>query len=118
MSETRKRAGLVAGIVFGTALVAWWVWPRPALHLRVDVGGRGSIVDWRGRTTPLPETVFVAATGRVTRIRLENNDTTFQTLGMFSAPAKTVRNYRVEPGTFAGFCSAHGSSNTITYVVQ
>ncbi len=101
-----------------TALASWWAWPTPALRLRVDEGGRGLIVDRWGKTRPLPETVFVAATGRATRIRVENRDTTFQTLGMFSAPAKSTRNYRVEPGVFAGFCSAHAASNTITFVVK
>jgi hypothetical protein len=109
---------MVAGVIAATALASWWAWPTPALRLRVERGGRGVVVDRWGKTTPLPETVFVKATGRATRIRVDNRDTTFQTLGMFSAPANTTRNYRVEPGTFAGFCSAHAASQTITFVVR
>ena len=118
MSETIRRSLSIVSIVCVSALSAWWFWPHPALELRVERGGLGLIVDRLGHTTPLPETVFVKATGRVTRIRLENNDTTFQTLGLFSAPAGSARNYRVEPGVFAGFCSAHAASQTIVYVVQ
>lgn len=113
-----RRAFSIFGIVSVSALVAWWFWPRPSLNLRVDLGGRGLIVDRWGNTTTLPETVFVKATGQVTRIRVVNNDTTFQTLGLFSAPATSVRNYRVERGTYAGFCSAHAASKTIVYVVK
>ena len=118
MSKAGRRAALIAGVVVLTALASWWAWPRPALRMRVELGGRGVIVDRWGTTTPLPETVYVAATGRATRIHVDNRDTTFQTLGMFSAPARSKRNYRVEPGTFAGFCSAHAASKTITFVVQ
>lgn len=106
------------GIVCVTAFAVWWFWPRPALELRVERGGLGLIVDRWGHTTPLPDTVFVAATGQVTRIRIVNNDTTFQTLGLFSAPATSVRNYRVERGVFDGFCSAHAASQAIVYVVK
>ena len=118
MSETIRRSLSIAGIVSVSALSAWWFWPRPALELRIDRGGLGVVVDRWGHTTPLPETVFVGATGQVTRIRVVNNDTTFQTLGLFSAPAASVRNYRVERGVFAGFCSAHVASKTIVYVVR
>ena len=118
MSDAARRTLSIFSIVCVTALAAWWFWPRPALQLRVDLGGQGLIVDRWGNTTALPETVFVNATGRVTRIRVVNNDTTFQTLGLFSAPATSVRNYRVEPGTYAGFCSAHAASKTIVYVVK
>jgi hypothetical protein len=113
-----RRAALVAGVVAVTAAASWWAWPAPALRLRVELGGRGVVVDRWGNTAPLPETVFVRATGRATQIRVDNRDTTFQTLGMFSAPARTTRNYRVEPGVFAGFCSAHAASKTITFVVR
>lgn len=109
---------MIAGVVGLTAVASWWAWPRPALRLRVELGGQGVIVDRWGKTRPLPETVYVAATGRATRISVDNRDTTFQTLGMFSAPAGSRRSYRVEPGTFAGFCSAHAASKTITFVVQ
>jgi hypothetical protein len=118
VSDALRRGAVIAGLVVATAGVSWWAWPHPALHLRVELGGQGVIVDRFGRTTPLPDTVFVSATGRVTKIDLENRDTVFQTLGIFSAPARSDRHYRVEPGVFAGFCSAHTASNTITYVVE
>lgn len=118
MSNRLQQGATILGIAVVTAMASWWVWPRPALELRVERGGRGVMVDRWGRTTALPETVFVRATGRVTRIRLDNRDTTFQTLGLFSAPANSARNYQVLPGVFAGFCSAHAAGNTITYVVQ
>ncbi len=109
----------VAGIVALTAVAAWWGWPRPALDLRVELGGRGVVVDRWGRTTPLPETLFVAATGRTTKVRLDNRDTTYQTLGIFGAAANSERSFSVPlPGVYGGYCSAHAASKTITYVVQ
>lgn len=113
------RVAAIVGVVLVTALASWWAWPRPALELRVELGGRGVVVDRWGRTTPLPETVFVAATGRNTRVRVDNRDTTYQTLGIFGAAAGSVRSFSVPlPGAYGGFCSAHASSGTITYVVQ
>lgn len=85
----------------------------------MELGGRGVIVDRWGATTPLPETVFVAATGRNTRVRVDNRDTTYQTLGIFGAASGSVRNFSLPlPGAYGGFCSAHASSGSITYVVQ
>jgi hypothetical protein len=118
VNERLRRGATATGVIALTAIASWWAWPRPALELRVELGGRGVVVDQWGRTTPLPDTIFVRATGRSTKIRLVNRDTTFQNLGLFSAPAGSVRNYRVLPGVFAGFCSAHAASKTITYVVQ
>jgi hypothetical protein len=113
------RAGAVAGIISLTAAASWWAWPRPALDLRVELGGRALIVDRWGRTTPLPETVFVAATGRTTKVRVDNRDTTYQTLGIFGAAAGSIRSFSVPlPGAYGGFCSAHAASKTITYLVQ
>jgi hypothetical protein len=110
---------LLAGIVLATGAASWWAWPRPALELRIDLGGRGMVVDRWGRTSPLPETLYVSATGRDTKVRIDNRDTTYQTLGIFGAAAGTVRNFSVPlPGSYGGFCSAHASSGQITYVVQ
>jgi hypothetical protein len=110
---------LVAGLIAATSLASWWAWPRPALELRVEPGGRGLIVDRWGRATPLPETVFVAATGGNTRVRIDNRDTTYQTLGIFGAAAHSVRGYSVPlPGSYGGFCSAHKDSRQITYIVR
>lgn len=109
----------MAAVVVLTLFATWWVWPRPALTLRVERGGRGLVVDRWGRTTPLPETVFIAAAGRNTRVRIDNRDTTYQTLGIFGAAAGSVRTFSVPlPGAYGGICSAHPASGRITYVVQ
>jgi hypothetical protein len=119
VSSLASRALLVVGIAITTAAASWWAWPRPALLMRVDRGGRAFVVDRWGRRRPLPETLYVAATGRDTRVRIDNRDTTYQTLGIFGAAAGTVRSFSVPlPGTYGGFCSAHASSGQITYVVQ
>jgi hypothetical protein len=119
VSDRATRALVLAGIIVTTAAASWWAWPRPALVLRIDRGGRGVVVDRWGRTTPLPETLYVTATGRDTRVRIDNRDTTYQTLGIFGAAAGTVRSFSVPlPGTYGGFCSAHASSGQLTYVVR
>jgi len=119
VSERVRRTATMAVVVVLTAFGTWWAWPRPAATLRVELGGRGLVVDRWGRTTALPETVFIAATGRNTRVRIDNRDTTYQTLGIFGAAAGSVRNFSVPlPGAYGGFCSAHASSGQITYVVQ
>jgi hypothetical protein len=119
VSEGVRRLGSVVALLVATAGATWWGWPRPALTLRVELGGRASIVDRWGRMTPLPETVFVAARGRSTKVRVDNRDTTYQTLGIFGAAAGSSRTFTVPlPGAYGGFCSAHASSGQITYVVQ
>ena len=119
MSEQVRRLLTPFAVLVLTAFGTWWAWPHPAVTLRVELGGRGLVVDRWGRTTALPETVFIAATGRNTRVRIDNRDTTYQTLGIFGAAAGSVRNFSVPlPGAYGGFCSAHASSGQITYVVQ
>lgn len=119
MSEGLRRLGTVSALLVLTAAVTWWGWPRPALTLRIELGGRASIVDQWGRMIPLPETVYVAARGGNTKVRVENRDTTYQTLGIFGAAAGSSRTFSVPlPGTYGGFCSAHASSGQITYLVQ
>jgi hypothetical protein len=119
MRERVRRGATVVGVVALTGAASWWAWPRPALELRIERGGRGLIVDRWGHTTPLPETVFVAADGRNTRVRVDNRDTTYQTLGIFGAAAQSVRSFSVPlPGAYGGYCSAHAASQQITYVVQ
>lgn len=119
MSESARRALALIGVLAVTAVAAWWSWPHPALDLRVDRGGQGVIVDRWGRTSALPETVFIASTGRNTRVRLSNRDTSYQTLGIFGAAAGSVRTFKVPlPGTYGGYCSAHASSGQITYIVR
>jgi hypothetical protein len=109
----------MATVILVTASATWWAWPRPAVELRVELGGRGMIVDRWGRTSPLPDTVFIEAQGRSTKVRVVNQDTTYQTLGIFGAAANTSRTFSVPlPGSYGGFCSAHASGGSITYVVQ
>ena len=119
MSDRLRRALTTIGIVSATGAAAWWAWPRPALLLRISRGGQGEVVDAIGRTSPLPETLFVAARGRNTKIRVENRDTTYQTLGMFGVAANSTRTFSVPlPGVYGGFCSAHATSGRITYVIR
>ncbi len=114
-----RRAVGAALVVVATAAATWWVWPRPAAHLRIERGGVAYVVDAFGRTRALPETVYVAARGRGTKVRIENRDTTWQQLGLFGAAAGTTRDYTVpERGSYAGYCSAHASSGKIVYVVR
>jgi len=109
----------MAAVILVTASATWWGWPRPAVELRVELGGRGMLVDRWGRTSPLPDTVFIEAQGRSTKVRVVNQDTTYQTLGIFGAAANSSRTFSVPlPGSYGGFCSAHASSGMITYVVQ
>jgi hypothetical protein len=114
-----KRPMAALLVVAATVAATWWVWPRPAAHLRIERGGRAVVVDALGRTRALPETVYVAARGRGTKVRIENRDTTWQQLGLFGAAAGTTRDFTVpERGSYAGYCSAHASSGTIVYVVR
>lgn len=77
------------------------------------------VADRWGRTSPRPETVFIAARGRNTRVRVVNEDSIYQTLGIFGAAANSSRIFSVPlPGVYGGYCSAHDSSDTITYVVR
>jgi len=109
----------MAAVILVTTSATWWAWPRPAVELRVELGGRGMLVDRWGRTSPLPDTVFIEAQGRSTKVRVVNQDTTYQTLGIFGAAANSSRTFSVPlPGTYGGFCSAHASGGSITYVVQ
>ncbi|MCC7054163.1 MAG: hypothetical protein IT355_12935 [Gemmatimonadaceae bacterium] len=118
MSEPHRRFAAMAGVLVLTLVATWWAWPRPAVELRVELGGRGVVVDWFGRTTALPETIRVSARGRNTRIRIENRDTTFQSLGMFGVAANSTRSFSVPlPGSYGGYCSAHPTGQ-ITYLVQ
>ncbi len=109
----------MAGVVALTSGATWWAWPRPALDLRIARGGRGVVVDRWGRTSPLPDTIVIEAQGRNTKVRVVNEDTTYQTLGIFGVAANSSRTFSVPlPGTYGGYCSAHASGGTITYVVR
>jgi hypothetical protein len=119
VNEPRRRIALMAGLVLATLGATWWAWPRPAVELHVALGGRGLLVNRWGRTAPLPDTIFIEAQGRSTKVRVVNQDTTYQTLGIFGVAANSTRTFSVPlPGTYGGFCSAHAASGTITYVVR
>ncbi len=106
-------------VLLATSGATWWAWPQPAIELRVARGGRGMVVDRWGRTSPLPDTVFIPARGRNTRVRVVNDDSTYQTLGIFSAAANSTRTFSVPlPGVYGGYCSAHAAGGTITFVVH
>lgn len=110
---------MVAGVLLLTAGATWYAWPRPSLLLRVERGGRGMVVNRWGRETPLPETLHIAAAGRRTTVRIENRDTAYQTLGIFGVAAGTDRTFSVPlPGVYGGYCSAHPTSKTLTYIVR
>lgn len=119
MSNRARRAITLGGVVLLTLAAGWWTWPRPAVHIRVGPGGVGVLIDRWGRSSPLPDTIFIRATGRNTRIRIENRDSTYQSLGIFGAAAHSERSFSVPlPGAYGGFCSAHPTSKRLTYVVQ
>ena len=100
-------------IVIVTGLAAWVLWPRPAVRIDIATGGVAT-VDGR----PLPETLFVAARGRQTVIRVVNADTTRHALALFTAEPKTTMDYTIStPGTYGGACSTHPSGNLV-YVVR
>lgn len=100
-------------ILIGTSLAAWVLWPRPAV--RIDIA-RGGVATVGGR--PLPETLFVAARGRQTVIRVVNADTARHALALFTAAPGSTTEYTIStPGTYGGACSTHPSGNLV-YVVR
>lgn len=108
----------VLALAASTLLVAWILVPRPALHIEVAPGGVATVHGRFGAQRPLPETVFVAAR-RDARVRIANRDTVAHRLGIFGAGAGAVAEYVIpQPGTYAGVCSAHGSSGQLTFVVR
>jgi hypothetical protein len=113
---TRLLGGLCA--VAGLALIAWLGWPRPALEIRIPSGGIAQVHDRWGRVRALPETLVVAAGGRP-RVRIVNADSITHRLGLFVAPAGQQVEYTLpQPGTYTGLCSAHPTSETLTFVVR
>lgn len=111
MSASRS-VGLVA-VVAVTAVVAWYTWPRPAVEIRIARGGAATVAG-----APLPETLFVAARGRRTVVRVVNEDTLRHSLALFAADAGRTVDYTIAyPGTYGGSCSAH-PSGSLTYVVR
>ncbi len=107
------RSAAIAAYLTAFAALAWYVWPRPAVVIRIAVGGEAT-VDGR----PLPETLFVKAQGRSTVIRVVNADSVRHQLALFGADAGATRDFSIQyPGTYGGTCSTHPSGN-LTYVVR
>lgn len=111
MSASRKVA--IAGVIAATAGVVMATWPRPSVEIRIAPGGVATVDG-----APLPETLFVAARGRATVVRVVNEDTVRHALALFAADADATTDYTIAyPGTYGGTCSAHPSGN-LTYVVR
>lgn len=112
-SASLSRVITVLVLVIGTGLAAWGLWPRPAVQIDIAAGGVAT-VDGR----PLPETLFVAARGRQTVIRVVNADTAQHALALFTASPQSTMDYTIStPGTYGGACSTHPSGNLV-YVVR
>jgi len=116
-SRLRRVAQLVA-VIAVTVLVVLASWPRPAVDIRIPPGGLAFVHGRFGRVTALPETIVVAAGGRP-RVRISNADSIEHRLGLFAAPAGESVEYTLpQPGTYTGLCSAHPTSETLTFVVR
>jgi len=116
-SRTRRATQLVA-VLLVTGLAVFASWPRPAVDIRIPPGGLASVHGRFGRVTALPETIVVAAGGRP-RVRITNGDSIEHRLGLFAAPAGESVEYTLpQPGTYTGLCSAHPTSETLTFVVR
>ncbi|MFM2141441.1 MAG: hypothetical protein RLZZ25_1706 [Gemmatimonadota bacterium] len=110
---TRDRLVVVSVIVLLTGLAAWALWPRPSVQIDIATGGVATV---GGR--PLPETLFVAARGRQTVVRVVNADTVPHALALFTAAPGSTMEYTIStPGTYGGTCSTHPSGNLV-YVVR
>lgn len=113
-----RRIAQLAAVLGVTAFVVLATWPRPAVDIRIPQGGLASVHLRFGRVTALPETIVVAAGGRP-RVRITNADSIEHRLGLFAAPAGESVEYTLpQPGTYTGLCSAHPTSETLTFVVR
>jgi glucose/arabinose dehydrogenase len=108
-----SRSVLIATVLLVTGLVTWSTWPRPSVEIRIAPGGAATVDG-----AALPETLFVAARGRRTVVRVVNADTLRHSLALFAADAGATVDFTIAyPGTYGGSCSAHPSGN-LTYVVR
>lgn len=113
-----KRAAGLAGVLAATVLAVLATWPRPAVDIRIPAGGIAEVHGRFWRVSALPETIYVAAGGRP-RVRISNADSIEHRLGLFAAPAgETVEYTLPQPGSYTGLCSAHPTSETLTFVVR
>jgi len=108
-----SRSAVVVAVVAVTSSVVWFTWPRPSVEIRIARGGAATVAG-----APLPETLFVAARGRNTVVRVVNEDTLRHSLALFAADAGATVDFTIAyPGTYGGTCSTHASGN-LTYVVR
>lgn len=108
-----RRFTLVFVVVALAAGLAWFTWPRPSVTIRIEPGGHATVDG-----AALPETLYVAARGRNTVVRVVNRDSVHHQLALFGADAHSTRDFTIAyPGTYGGACSAHPSGN-LTYVVR
>lgn len=108
----------IATVVVAIGIATFLVWPRPAVEIRVERGGRAFV---RGmfEQTPLPETVHVRAVGSSTVIRIVNEDTIKHHLALFDAKPGETRDFTIAyAGTYGGFCSTHPDSKQLVYVIE
>lgn len=113
MSAVPRRLAASLAVIVIAGSVAWFTWPRPSVRIDIAPGGMATVGG-----AALPETLFVKARGRNTRIRVVNRDSVRHSLALFSADAGETRDFTIAyPGTYGGACSAH-PTGSLTYVVR
>lgn len=106
------RLGLVLAAL-GAVAAAWAYWPNPSVRIDIAPGGLATVDG-----TALPETLFIAARGRSTVVRVVNRDTVRHQLALFGADAGATVDFTIAyPGTYGGSCSAH-PAGSLTYVIR
>ena len=106
------RLGLVLAAL-GAVAAAWAYWPSPSVRIDIAPGGLATVDG-----TALPETLFIAARGRSTVVRVVNRDTVRHQLALFGADAGATVDFTIAyPGTYGGSCSAH-PAGSLTYVIR
>lgn len=106
------RVGLVIAAL-GAGAAAWALWPRPSLRIDIAPGGVATVAG-----AAMPETLFIAARGRSTVVRVVNRDTVRHQLALFGADAGATVDFTIAyPGTYGGTCSAH-PAGSLTYVIR
>jgi hypothetical protein len=115
---TARRLAVAGGLALAGGTLAWFARPRPALELRVTLGGVATTVDRFGRQAPLADTLRLGGGGR-RRVRIVNADTVPHRLGLFAARAGESVEYTLpRPGSYSGTCTAHGAASELTVVVR
>ncbi|MCC7003897.1 MAG: hypothetical protein IT357_17210 [Gemmatimonadaceae bacterium] len=100
-------------VVLVAVTVAWMFWPRPSVRIEIAPGGIATVDG-----DAMPETLFIAARGRSTVVRVVNRDTVRHQLALFGADAGATVDFTIAyPGTYGGSCSAH-PAGSLTYVIR